>query len=155
MSCSFPSPLQTKRTELHPDTQKREERRSPLCWDRLSSLFSFKISGIYQNRTAGQLKLLPMKWPPPYSPSFPPFSFSFSLSPSSPLSSLSPLLLPSSSLSALFSLPLSAPTFLFFLPLFTTTAPTFPPPVRHTLLLLWLFYRLSTRASTLFNYKRL
>ena len=74
--------------------------------------------------------------------------FSFSLSPSSPLSSLSPLLLPSSSLSALFP-------YLFFLPLFTTTAPTFHPPVRHTLLLLWLFYLFSTRARTLFKYKRL
>ena len=58
---------------------------------------------------------------PPYSPSFPPFSFS--LSPSSPLSSLSPLLLPSSSLSALFSLPLSAPTF--------SSSPSLPPRHRH------------------------
>ena len=45
--------------------------------------------------------------------------------------------------------------YLFFLPLFTTTAPTFHPPVRHTLLLLWLFYLFSTRARTLFKYKRL
>lgn len=119
MSYSFPSPLQTKRTELHPDTQKREERRSPLCWDRLSSLFSFKISGIYQNRTAGKLKLLPMKRPTPFSPPFP-------LS-SSPLSSLFP---PSSSFlfpfRSLFSFSLPLP---FLPPLFTTEVPTFHPPL--------------------------
>lgn len=119
MSYSFPSPLQTKRTELHPNAQKREERRSPLCWDRLSSLFSFKISGIYQNKTAGQLKLLPMKRPTPYSPPFPLFPFSLS---SSPLSSLFPPLLPSSSLSALFSLSLCP--YLFFLP-------SLPPRYQH------------------------
>ena len=115
MSYSFPSPLRTKRTELHPDTQKREERRSPLCWDRLSSLFSFKISGIYQNRTAGQLKLLPMKWPPPYSPSFPLFLFLFLLLllflPCHPFFFL-PLLFP-----------LSAPTF--------SSSPSLPPRHRH------------------------
>ena len=78
--------------------------------------------------------------------------FPLSLSPSSPLSVLPPssLLFPFRSL---FSSSLCP--YLFFLPLFTTTAPTFHPPVRHTLLLLWLFYLFSTRARTLFNYKRL
>lgn len=83
-----------------------------------------------------------------------------SLSPFFPFSFFSSFFLvpPSSSFlfpfRSLFSSSLSAP-YLFFLPLFTTEVPTFHPPVRHTLLLLWLFYRLSTRASTLFNYKRL
>ena len=68
------------------------------------------LSGIYQNRTAGQLKLLPMKWPPPYSPSFPLFLFLFLLLllflPCHPFFFL-PLPFP---LSFLF---LSAPTFSF------------------------------------------
>lgn len=101
---------------------KKEKRGDPsYAGDRLSFYFHSKSPVFTQNRTAGKLKFLPMKWPPPYSPSFPPFSFS--LSPSSPLSSLSPLLLPSSSLSALFSLPLSAPTF--------SSSPSLPPRHRH------------------------
>ena len=119
MSYSFPSPLQTKRTELHPDTQKREERRSPLCWDRLSSLFSFKISGIYQNRTAGQLKLLPMKWPPP---SFPLFLFLF-------LFLLLLLFLPCH---PFFFLPLPFPlSFLFLSAPTFSSSPSLPPRYQH------------------------
>ena len=132
---------------------KKEKRGDPPYAGIASLLYFHSKSPVFtQNRTAGQLKLLPMKWPPPYSPSFPLFLFLFLLLllflPCHPFFFL-PLPFP---LSFLF---LSLCPYLFFLPLFTTTAPTFHPPVRHTLLLLWLFYLFSTRARTLFKYKRL
>ncbi len=92
-----------------------------------------------------------MERPTSYSPPSPFFLFPFLLLLLFPFF---PLLL-SSSLSALFSLPLSLPLPFLPPPLYHHGTDISPPPIRHTLLLLWLFYLFSTRARTLFKYKRL
>lgn len=103
----------------------KEKRGDPSKEDpSLLYLYFYSKSQVFtQNRTAGKLKLFPMKRPTPYSPSFPLSLFS----PSSPLSSLFPLLLPSSSLSAPFSLPLSALTFSSAPPLYHHGTDISPP----------------------------
>lgn len=133
---------------------KNEKRGDPFAGI-ASLLYFYSKSPVFtQNRTAGKLKLFSDEKAHFLLSSLSLFPFSFFLFPFLLLLLFPffPLLL-SSSLSALFSLPLCP--YLFFLPSLPPRYQHFIPPVRHTLLLLWLFYRLSTRARTLFNYKRL
>ena len=104
---------------------KKENRGDPSI-RRIASILYFhsKFPIFTQNRTAGKLKLLPMKRPTPYSPPFPLF-FPFFL--------LLLLFLPcppsSSFLFSFRSLFSSSLPLLFLSPLFTTEVPTFHPPL--------------------------